>query len=87
MFLEREAEQVSECESILVVCVDEKLGSMMRAGVSLMTACEVELWRHVQCERACAQTSARGKSWPWIVAETLDSIVWMSRSPAFCHCR
>jgi hypothetical protein len=26
MFLEREAEQVSECESILVVCVDEEVG-------------------------------------------------------------
>ena len=26
IFLEREAEQVSECESILVVCVDEEVG-------------------------------------------------------------
>ena len=26
MFLQRKAEQVSECESILVVCVDEEVG-------------------------------------------------------------
>ncbi len=53
----------------------KKLGSMMRAGVSLMTACGVEVCRRIQCERACAQTSARRESWPWIVAETLNSII------------
>ena len=73
MFLEGEAEQVSKCESLLVVCVDEEVGvDDASGGVSLMTACGVEVCRRIQCERACAQTSARRKSWPWIVAETLE---------------
>jgi hypothetical protein len=38
VFLQREAEQITKCESILVVCIDEEVASMMRAGVSLMTA-------------------------------------------------